>query len=148
MLFRLSSLDNDIVVFVSQLMIFFLLMTTRKTLGTGPIALEGSTSIKSTPKLRDWRRRLLGGKEGRVDKSERRKSKATRSCARGCRGSMKSIWHERRVKRKRLGRGRSAGTRRGARLPFMVAPQLAAQSWDTATSPGRLHEAQCRRWWT
>lgn len=128
-------------------MIFSLLTTTMKTLGTGPIALERSISIKSTLKLRDWRRRLLVGKEGRVDKRESRKSKATRSCMRGCRGSMKSIWHERRVKRKRLGRGRSAGTRRGVRLLFMAAPRLAAQSWATATSPGRLHEVQCRRWW-
>lgn len=123
-------------------------MTTTRTTGTGLIVLEDSISIKNTPTLRDWPRRLLDGRERRANQRESRKSKATRSCMRGCRGNMRSIWHEQRVKRKRLGRVRSAGTRRGAPLLFMVALPLAAQSWATVTSPGQRLEVQCRRWWT
>lgn len=129
-------------------MIFFPLMMTRKTLGTGLIVSEKSISIKSTQKLNDWQRHLLGGKRRRVNKRESEKSKATRSCMKGCRGSMRSIWHEQHVKRKRLGRVRSAGTMKGARLLSKVALQKAAQSWATATSPGRPSRGQCRRWWT
>lgn len=117
--------------FVSQLMIFFLSMTMRKTTVTGLTALEKSISIKSTLKLRDWQRRLLDGKEKRPNKSESRKSrksKTTRSCMRGCRGSTKSIWHEQHVKRKRLDLVRSAGTRRDVQPLFMLVLQPAPQS--------------------
>lgn len=132
--------------FVSQPTIILLLMTMMQTSGTGLIASEESISIKSTPKLRDWLRRPLGGKEGRANRRGSRKSKATESSMRGCRGSTKSIWHERRVKKKRLGWVRSAGTRKAALLLLTPAHRLAAQSWATTTSPGQLHEERCRRW--
>lgn len=109
-------------------MIFFLLMTMTKTLGTGLIVSEESILIKSMQKLNDWQRHLLGGKRGRVNKRESRKSKATRSCMKSCRGNTRSIWHEQHVKRKRLGRARSAGTMKDAQLLSKVALQKAAQS--------------------
>lgn len=125
---QLPSLENNLATFVSQQMIFFLLMMTRKTLGIGLIVSEKNILIKSMPKLRDWQRRLLDGKEGKANEKESRKIKATRSFMQDCRGSMKSIWHEQHVKKKRPSRPRSAGTRRGVLLLFMVAPLLAAQS--------------------
>lgn len=135
------------VFFFSQLMIIFLSMTTRKTSGTGPIGSEENILIKSMLKLRDWQRRLLDTREGKANRRESRRSRATRNCMRGCRGSMKSIWHERRVKKKKPGRRRSAGTSRGVRPLFTLALPLAARSWATTTSPGLLHGAQCRKCW-
>lgn len=136
------------VLLVSQMMIFFLLMTMRKTLGTGLIVLEKNISIKSMRKPRDLQQHLLGGKRKRVNKRESRKRKAIKSCMKSCRGSTKSIWLEQHVKRKRLGRARSAGMMRGAQPLSVAALQLTTQSWATVTFPGQLQGGPCRRWWT
>lgn len=127
-------------------MITYPLMTTRRTLGTGPIVSEESTLTKSMQRLRDWQRHPPAGRGGRRKGS--RSSRATRSCWRSCRRSIKSICLERCVKRRRPGRGRNAGTRRAVLPPSRPAPRPAAQSWATGTSPGRLLRAPCRRWWT
>lgn len=83
--------SNYTAAFVSQRMIFFPLMMMKKILGTGLIVSEESILIKSMQKLNDWRHHLLGGKRGRVNKRENRKSRATRSSMKGCRGNTKSI---------------------------------------------------------
>ena len=126
---QLSPLDDhSVAVFFSQLMISFLLMTTRKISGTGQVVLGENISIKRMLKLKDWQRRLQNGKERRVNKTKRRRRKATRSCMRSCRGNMMSTWLEQHVKRKRLDRERSAGTTRSVQLLSRVAPQRPAQS--------------------
>lgn len=141
---QLSLLDDNAAVFVSQLMIFFPLMTTRKTMGTGWIASGKNTMIKNSPRPRDLRHRLLGGKEAKVKK--KKKSEAARSCIRSCRRSTRSIWLEQLAKRRRLDAARSGSTMRGARLPSRVAPRQRARSWASATSPGPLREVRSRRW--
>lgn len=127
-------------------MTFFPLMMTRKTLGTGLIASGRNTMIKNTPRPRDSRPHLLGGKEARVNERWRKKSEAARSCTKGCRRSTKNIWLVQLAKRRRLSVARSGSTMRGARRPFRVAPRQAARSWASVTSPGRLREVRSRRW--
>lgn len=142
----LSLLDDNAAVFVSQLMTFFPLMMTRKTLGTGLIASGRNTMIKNTPRPRDSQPHLLGGKEARVNERKRKKSEAAGSCTKGCRRSTRNIWLVQLAKRRRLGVARSSSMMKGARRPFRVAPRQAAQSWASMTSPGRLREARSRRW--
>lgn len=124
----LCPLDESTAVFVLQLMIFFPLMTTRKTLETGLIVLGKSISIKSMLKPKDWQHHLQAGKGERVNKKRNKKSKARRSCMQGCRGNMPSILLELHVKKKRLGRARRGGTMRGVQLLLIATLQLAAQS--------------------
>lgn len=143
-----SSHEINPSVLLSQRMTTFLLMRRRRTLRTGRIASEESILLKNTPKLRDWPRHLLGGRKGKAKRRETKRSRATRSCTTGCEENMRSICCEQHAKKKRPGRRRSAGTRRDVQLLLPAAPQLEAQSWATATSPGRLQEAQCRRCWT
>lgn len=120
---------SNVAVFASQQMIFFLLMTMRKTLGTGPIVLEENISIKRMPKLKDLQRHLRDGKRRRrVKKTESKKSKPTKSCTKDFRKNMRSIWHAQHVRRKRLARAGSAGMRKSVQLLSMLALQRAAPS--------------------
>lgn len=132
----------------SQRMIFFPSTTMKKTSGIGRIVSERNIFIKKMPKLRGGRRHLLEGKDRNAKKREPEKKKATRSFTGGCRRSTKSIWDVEPGKRRRLGRLGSAGTRRAVPRPSRGAPQQAAPSWATATSPGRRREAPWRRCWT
>lgn len=129
-------------------MTFCPLTTTTRTLPTGRNASEESTLQRSTPTLRDWLLRLLGGKKGKAKRSERKRSRATRSCLIGCKKSTRSICHEQRAKRRRPARPRSGAMMRDALLRSRAAPRPEVQSWATATFPGLLREAQCRRCWT